>query len=101
VPLHDDDLLGMWKFRSGGTGAVWSDGHSSSAAALRYQHMMAGRDAAIAAALDELVEAAVALTETPPPAPISTWVARIGQSGRGKSDAKEGQAFDPRLWVWS
>jgi hypothetical protein len=25
VPLHDD-LLGMGKFRSGGTGAVWSDG---------------------------------------------------------------------------
>ena len=33
-------------------------GHSSSAAALRYQHVMAGRDAAIAAALDELVQAA-------------------------------------------
>jgi integrase len=33
-------------------------GHSSSAAALRYQHVMAGRDAAIAAALDELIEAA-------------------------------------------
>jgi integrase len=32
-------------------------GHSSSAAALRYQHVMAGRDAAIAAALDELIEA--------------------------------------------
>jgi integrase len=32
-------------------------GHSSSAAALRYQHVMAGRDAAIAAALDELVRA--------------------------------------------
>jgi hypothetical protein len=30
-------------------------GHTSSAAALRYQHVMAGRDAAIAAALDELV----------------------------------------------
>ena len=28
--------------------------HSYSAAALRYQHVMAGRDAAIAAALDEL-----------------------------------------------
>ena len=26
VPLYDDDLLGMRKFRSGGTGAVWSDG---------------------------------------------------------------------------
>ena len=38
-------------------------GHSSSAAALRYQHVLAGRDAAIAAALDELIEAASALTE--------------------------------------
>jgi hypothetical protein len=36
-------------------------GHSSSAAALRYQHVMAGRDAAIAAALDELIEAASTL----------------------------------------
>jgi hypothetical protein len=43
-------------------------GHSSSAAALRYQHVMAGRDAAIAAALDELIEAASSLTERPPPA---------------------------------
>jgi hypothetical protein len=58
-------------------------GHSSSAAALRYQHVIAGRDAAIAAPLDELVEAA-ALTEIPPPAPSGTRVARIGQSGSGK-----------------
>jgi integrase len=59
-------------------------GHSSSAAALRYQHVMAGRDAAIAAALDELIEAASALAERPPPAPSGTRVARIGQSGSGK-----------------
>jgi hypothetical protein len=59
-------------------------GHSSSAAALRYQHVTAGRDAAIAAALDELVEAAAALTETPPPASSGTRVTRIGQSGGGK-----------------
>jgi hypothetical protein len=59
-------------------------GHSSSAAALRYQHVMAGLDAAIAAALDELVEAAAALTEIPPSAPSGTRVARIGQSGSGK-----------------
>ena len=51
--------------------AVWSDGYSSSAAA-RYQHVMADRDAAIAAALDELVEAAAALTETLSPAPSGT-----------------------------
>jgi hypothetical protein len=40
-------------------------GHSSSAAALRYQHVMAGRDAAIAAALDGLIEAASAPGGTP------------------------------------
>ena len=45
---------------------------------------MAGRDAAIAAAWDELVEAAAALIETPPPAPSGTRVARIGQPGSGK-----------------
>ena len=38
-------------------------GHSSSAAALRYQHVMAGRDAAIAAALDQLIQAATARSE--------------------------------------
>jgi len=59
-------------------------GHSSSAAALRYQHVMAGRDAAIAAALDELIEAASALAERPPPAPSGTRVARIRQSGSRK-----------------
>jgi hypothetical protein len=58
--------------------------HSSSAAALRYQHVMAGRDAAIAAALDELIEAASSLAERPPPAPGGTRVARIGQSGSSK-----------------
>jgi integrase len=59
-------------------------GHSSSAAALRYQHVLAGRDTAIAAALDELTEAASALAEKPPPAPSGTRVARIGQSGSDK-----------------
>jgi integrase len=58
--------------------------HSSSAAALRYQHVMAGRDAAIAAALDELIEAASALAESPPPAPSGTRVARIGQPSSAK-----------------
>jgi hypothetical protein len=33
-------------------------GHTSPAVALRYQHVMAGRDQAIAAALDELVQTA-------------------------------------------
>jgi hypothetical protein len=59
-------------------------GHSSSAAALRYQHVMAGRDAAIAAALDQLIEAASTLAEHPPPAPSGTRVARIGQPGSSK-----------------
>ena len=38
-------------------------GHSSSAAALRYQHVMTGRDVAIAAGLDELIQAASTLAE--------------------------------------
>ncbi len=59
-------------------------GHSSSAAALRYQHVMAGRDAAIAAALDELIQAAAALSEEPSLARSGTRVARIRQSGSGK-----------------
>jgi integrase len=59
-------------------------GHSSSAAALRYQHVMASRDAAIAAALDELIEAASALAETPPSASSGTRVARIGQLSNAK-----------------
>jgi hypothetical protein len=45
---------------------------------------MAGRDAAIAAALDELIEAASALAERPPSAPTGTRVARIRQSDKGR-----------------
>jgi hypothetical protein len=63
-------------------------GHSSSPAALRYQHVMVGRDAAIAAGLDELIEAASALAETPPSASSGTRVARIGQSRSGRSAAE-------------
>ena len=59
-------------------------GHSSSAAALRYQHVMAGRDTAIAAALDKLIEAASTLVEHPPPASSGTRVARIGQPSSAK-----------------
>jgi hypothetical protein len=36
-------------------------GHTSPQVALRYQHVMAGRDQAIAAALDELIQAAANL----------------------------------------
>jgi len=57
-------------------------GHSSSAAALRYQHVMAGRDAAIAAALDELVQAASAHSEDSATAGSGTRVPRTGQPGR-------------------
>jgi hypothetical protein len=57
-------------------------GHSSSAAALRYQHVMAGRDAAIAAALDELVQAATARSEDTIAGGSGTRVARTGQNRR-------------------
>jgi integrase len=46
-------------------------GHTSPAVALRYQHVMAGRDQAIAAALDELVQAAANL---PPQRPTEELV---------------------------
>jgi integrase len=52
-------------------------GHTSPAVALRYQHVMAGRDQAIAAALDELVQAAANLPpERPAEGPSGTLVAR-------------------------
>jgi integrase len=52
-------------------------GHTSPAVALRYQHVMAGRDQAIAAALDELVQAAANLPpERPAEPPSGTLVAR-------------------------
>ena len=60
-------------------------GHSSSAAALRYQHVMAGRDAAIAAALDELIQAASTRSQDPAAAGSGRRVARTGQrSQKGK-----------------
>jgi hypothetical protein len=62
-------------------------GHSSSAAALRYQHVMAGRDAAIAAALDELIQAASARSEDPVDGRSGTRVARAGQHRR-KADRR-------------
>jgi hypothetical protein len=52
-------------------------GHTSPAVALRYQHVMAGRDQAIAAALDELVQAAANLPpEHAAEEPSGTLVAR-------------------------
>jgi hypothetical protein len=52
-------------------------GHTSPAVALRYQHVMAGRDQAIAAALEELVQAAANLPpERPAEQPSGPLVAR-------------------------
>jgi hypothetical protein len=52
-------------------------GHTSPQVALRYQHVMAGRDQAIAAALDELVQATANLPpERPTEPPSGTLVAR-------------------------
>jgi hypothetical protein len=52
-------------------------GHTSPAVALRYQHVMAGRDQTIAAALEELVQAAANLPpEHPAEQPSGTLVAR-------------------------
>jgi hypothetical protein len=55
-------------------------GHSSPQVALRYQHVMAGRDQAIAAALDELVQAAAVLVKDQPPAASGMLVARKGRA---------------------
>jgi integrase len=55
-------------------------GHTSPQVALRYQHVMAGRDQAVAAALDELVQAAATLAKDQPPAVSGTLVAREGRA---------------------
>jgi hypothetical protein len=58
-------------------------GHSSPQVALRYQHVMAGRDQAIAAALDELVQAAGNLSaERAAELPSGTLVARTRRAKR-------------------
>jgi hypothetical protein len=57
-------------------------GHSSSVAALRYQHVMADRDDAIATALDELVQAASTLVEDSAAARSGTRGARGRPKGR-------------------
>jgi hypothetical protein len=59
-------------------------GHASPVVALRYQHVMAGRDQAIAAALDELVEAAANLPpQRPAEPPSGTLVARTRPAKSG------------------
>jgi Phage integrase family len=67
-------------------------GHTSPAVALRYQHVMAGRDQAIAAALDELVQAAANLPpQRPAEEPSGTLVARnrrVKGESRGRRAAR-------------
>jgi hypothetical protein len=69
-------------------------GHTSPQVALRYQHVMAGRDQAIAAGLDALVQAAATL---PPEAQVEgasgTLVAR---NRRAKSSHQRGSAGESR-----
>jgi integrase len=68
-------------------------GHTSPAVALRYQHVMAGRDQAIAAALDELVQAAANLPpEGPAEEASGTVVARIRRATPGGPGRRSGRA---------
>jgi hypothetical protein len=61
--------------------------------ALRYQHVMAGRDQAIAAALDELVQAAANLPpERPAEAPYGTLVARNRRATGGRPRRSAGES---------
>ena len=69
-------------------------GHTSPQVALRYQHVMAGRDQAIAAALDALVQAAATLPpETEAEKASGTLVARNrrAKSSRPPRSAGEGR----------
>jgi integrase len=68
-------------------------GHTSPQVALRYQHVMAGRDQAIAAALDELVQAAANLPpERPTKAPSGTLVARNRRAKDGRPRRSAGES---------
>jgi hypothetical protein len=68
-------------------------GHTSPQVALRYQHVMAGRDQAIAAALDELVQAAATLPpERPAESPGGTLVARTRRAKGGRSSRSAGES---------
>jgi integrase len=66
-------------------------GHTSPAVALRYQHVMAGRDQAIAAALEELVQAAANLPpERSVEQPSGTLVARNRRAKSGGPGRRAG-----------
>ena len=69
-------------------------GHTSPAVALCYQHVMAGRDQAIAAALDELVQAAANLpagrAAEPPSGTLVARTRRAKREDRGPRAARGG-----------
>jgi integrase len=65
-------------------------GHTSPAVALRYQHVMAGRDQAIAAALDELVQAAANLPAELPSGTLVARTRRAKREGQGRRAARGG-----------
>ena len=68
-------------------------GHTSPQVALRYQHVMAGRDQAIAAALDELIQAAANLPpERPAEEPGGTLVARNRRAKAGRPRRSAGES---------
>jgi hypothetical protein len=68
-------------------------GHTSPQVALRYQHVMAGRDQAIAAALDELIQAAANLQpERIVEQPSGTLVARNRRAKDGRSARSAGES---------
>jgi Phage integrase family len=70
-------------------------GHTSPQVALRYQHVMAGRDQAIAAALDELVQAAATLPpERPAEAPSGTLVHETDVRRVAPRPGRRGSAVD-------
>jgi hypothetical protein len=76
-------------------------GHASPAVALHYQHVMAGRDQAIAAALDELVQAAANLPpQRPAQPPSGTLVARTRRAKREVEVAGLLVAADLGCWWW-
>jgi hypothetical protein len=68
-------------------------GHTSPQVALRYQHVMAGRDQAIAAALDELIQAAANLPpERSVEQPSGTLVARNRRAKASGSRKSAGES---------
>jgi hypothetical protein len=59
-------------------------GHTSPAVALRYRHVMAGRDQAIAAALEQLVQVAANLPPEHPAEPSSGML--VARNRRARSE---------------